>query len=232
MRYYDINGEKFPSVTSVTNMIPKPFLDKWRKDTPDWKEITEKSATIGIIMHYRIGCYLAERFEKPMPELKLDNKPKMTPELMEKINTMWAQFEEMFAEYVFVPHLIEETLVNYDPQYAGRVDLVALMGDDIWVLDFKTGKSVYDEHGAQLAAYAKCKIPGYKMYPDPIKGAIIRLNAETGWEFKEMDMVVGWNMFMDAYGKYKEAKARCKGDCKTCELDVDKCKIRPTEVVQ
>jgi hypothetical protein len=48
----------------------------------------------------------------------------------------------------------EVTLWSRTHGYAGTADLVMRIRDATWLLDIKTGKNIYPEHGLQLAALA------------------------------------------------------------------------------
>lgn len=50
--------------------------------------------------------------------------------------------------------LSETAVVNRTIGYAGTLDLVADIGGQRWILDWKTGRNVYAEAALQLAAYA------------------------------------------------------------------------------
>ena len=49
-----------------------------------------------------------------------------------------------------------ERLVWHGPmRYAGRADLICMIGGDGWLIDIKTTKDVHAHHGPQTAAYCK-----------------------------------------------------------------------------
>jgi hypothetical protein len=59
------------------------------------------------------------------------------------------------------PVIVERPILNRTYGYAGRPDLLAevgVHGNQLWLLDIKTGKSVYDSHVLQAVAYANAEI--------------------------------------------------------------------------
>lgn len=48
----------------------------------------------------------------------------------------------------------EQVVYNEELAYAGTVDCICKIGEDVWLLDFKTGQSVWPEYELQLSAYA------------------------------------------------------------------------------
>jgi hypothetical protein len=50
----------------------------------------------------------------------------------------------------------EQIVYNETHHYAGTFDLDGVIQDELWLIDYKTGK-VLDGHRAQLAAYAACR---------------------------------------------------------------------------
>src|SRR5207249_5712146 len=63
-----------------------------------------------------------------------------------------AFFEQMRPEVYFV----EVVLVNTKEVYAGTCDLIAKLGNKLFVIDWKTSKAVYDEYPLQVEAYRRC----------------------------------------------------------------------------
>jgi hypothetical protein len=52
----------------------------------------------------------------------------------------------------YAPEAIETELTVFGPDYAGTGDLWCNVGDEVWLLDFKTSKAIYPEAALQLAA--------------------------------------------------------------------------------
>jgi hypothetical protein len=66
----------------------------------------------------------------------------------------YARFLDTFGP---VPIITERPVASREHWYAGRPDLVALMGGETWLLDVKTSRSVYGDVSLQCAAYARAE---------------------------------------------------------------------------
>lgn len=232
MRYYHERDGYYPSVTSVTSLKPQPWLQAWKNRTPDWGQVVSKAAFIGTLFHYRVGVYWANQNGLPPPSLELDKKKEIDDEVTAALSKNWEMFMKFVEQFPFNPSIIEEKIVNHEYQYAGRVDAIGLMDGELWVVDIKTGKSIYDEFRAQLAAYAMAPIAGFANYKGTKHIAVARFNYQTGWEFKEQDLEKGWEEFIYYLNEYKEILLDCKKDkqCHACKNK--KCKLCPCEVVE
>jgi hypothetical protein len=66
--------------------------------------------------------------------------------------------------------------IVYDPVhgYAGTFDLDGLIGDELWLIDYKTGL-ILPGHALQLAAYLNCR-------RGPEAVSLCRREAQSGWD--------------------------------------------------
>ena len=82
--------------------------------------------------------------------LKGDPTPAMTDQNESAIGALFGFFDKHKPEL-----LGAEISVWSEKGYAGTFDLLAKMGGETWLLDYKTGKGIYPEVGLQLAALGK-----------------------------------------------------------------------------
>ncbi|MGB8215796.1 MAG: PD-(D/E)XK nuclease family protein [Candidatus Methanoperedens sp.] len=178
-RYYEYDGVRYPSVTTVLSKIAKPWLTKWQVDTPidyiqsnvsdtepsrihtalpkiieDSRQVTIKKSDFAKDRGTEIHRLLEHFFKnkKYNPDRKYVDE-----EFEQKLLANWSQWRE---RYQF--ELIEAELEVYNQRYkyAGTVDLfgtVIVQEDiepEIIVVDFKTGGTVGEESQLQLAAYS------------------------------------------------------------------------------
>jgi hypothetical protein len=73
---------------------------------------------------------------------------------------------------------IEEKIYSKKYKYAGTVDAVAEINDELTVIDFKTSAKIYKPYHLQVAAYSQAIS---EMYGKPVdRGLILRLDKDTG----------------------------------------------------
>jgi hypothetical protein len=157
--------EVVPSVTTIIkNGIPKPALMPWAakmaaehadanwyrlSKTPPaervdeiksaYKVYTEKTATLGTLVHKLIECWSTGQ---PYPEWDKE---------VEK-------FVDQFINFMMTirPEFIESevTVWSRTHGYAGTADFIARINGNIVLGDVKTGRNLYPEVGLQLSALA------------------------------------------------------------------------------
>ena len=151
-RYYITpTGEKYPSVTSVTGLLNKESIKKWRKRVGEKKanKISTQAARHGTSAHqlfedYIRGDNFEEKFKGAMPTTQ--HAFISLEEELNKIGTV---------------HGLESPLYSHKLQMAGRVDCIAeYFGDNISIIDFKTSakpkrREWIENYFIQETAYAK-----------------------------------------------------------------------------
>jgi hypothetical protein len=163
-RGYTIFGEKYPRVTSIIGCLPKPELIAWAAKSvaefavahqARWSDLPaddavkllkgapwsqrDAAADRGSTIHKVIESYVRS---EPMPDCTEE-------ELQVAIAA-----ERFLLDHKPVVHAAEITVYSPTLVYAGTCDMWATIGDDPWLLDWKTGKGVYGDYAIQLTAYA------------------------------------------------------------------------------
>jgi hypothetical protein len=83
--------------------------------------------------------------------------------------------EESRFEIANVEQMVYESTYGY----AGTFDLDGLIGNDLWLIDYKTGL-ILPGHGLQLAAYLNCRCS-----PRRYRYAALKLNADGTYQLHE-----------------------------------------------
>jgi len=161
-RIYEVDGQRLPSVTSVINMMDKPALVNWAArlsaefavdhrealaDLPEsaaidaikggWRRSRDKAANFGTAVHEAI-----ETGDTP------DNE-----KLIPYVNAALDYLEEVNLH----DQVQEVTVVSREYGYAGTMDLLGYQEDgNGLVVDWKSGKGLYDSAALQLAALMNC----------------------------------------------------------------------------
>lgn len=169
-------GDRYMSVTTIlSGGIPKPALMHWasfeaaqcavdnipalvkargeaaRLNMRTWiqhaaERKRDTAANLGTIVH---GFLDAQILGQPTPEY--------TDEQRGFIDAFGRWLEKWQPEF----EASELTVANPEHGYAGTLDAIAripALTDELLMIDWKTGKSVYPEVGMQLAAYRKATI--------------------------------------------------------------------------
>jgi len=180
-RYYihPTTGNKMPGVTSVIGMAAKPFLQYWASKLVAEAAVDHAGSWIGMALNGdRDGAvdYLKRapgRFTRVASDRGTEahaiweemSKPKgnigrVHPDMQWAVDG-YSEFLDAF-EPEFDPDFLEATVfepgdVDGVGSYAGSFDAMARIGDELVILDNKSGKGVYPEVGLQLNAYAAAK---------------------------------------------------------------------------
>ena len=124
MRFYEVDGKAYPSITTVLGSLPKPGLDQWRKNVGEeaakWemnRAARRGKATHTLVENYLKGETPAERGVLPLGLFRL-----MKPYL-DNIDNI---------------HLIEAIMLSKKLTVAGQTDCVAEYRGKLSVIDFKT----------------------------------------------------------------------------------------------
>tara|TARA_Y100000590_G_scaffold405982_1_gene494789 strand:- start:19 stop:765 length:747 start_codon:yes stop_codon:yes gene_type:complete len=204
-RYYLIPGlsEPLPSVTSILSTISKPGLISWEKNiaidyardkiskyinnsenanTDGLHEIFEnakqqpkfimsQAGEFGTKAHKFIELLLQQDFDVDVPDnMKWINK----------------NFNAWKDEYNFKNIEQEKYLYSTKYGYAGTADSIGLVNENLFILDWKTSKSLYIENLLQVSAYANAytELTGKQIS----NAGVLRLNKnQSGYEFKIID---------------------------------------------
>jgi hypothetical protein len=201
-RFYDSEGKKYPSVTTILSCLSKPALIRWSANV-------EREMVMEAAADYHFA-------DEPKPETRLAwmlqfnerlGQKRANQKLLEKAGEIGTQAHQMiewtlrmelcqtvgpspeigpeaklaYAAWVrwrdtvkFKPILIESQVVSHKYQYAGTMDYLCAEVNGIETLcDWKTGKRVYYEAHLQNAAYRQAvREMGVA---DPKAGLILRL---------------------------------------------------------
>lgn len=159
------------SVTTILAIKHNPWLWHWKmklgKEESD--RIGNEAAEKGTRVHRRLEQMLSKKVFKTVPK---DLKP-----YIEAFNNWYEQCQ---------PELIESEKYLYSDKYgyAGTADLICWIDGELWLIDFKTSKAIYDEYGLQVRAYGYAfqEMTGVK-----VRTAILQLGLPTkkGWKFRE-----------------------------------------------
>jgi hypothetical protein len=188
---YTWDGKPVPSVTTIISRLNKPLLVQWAANCavehimhgigaregavplPQLLEEARKAhltkkkeaADIGTRVHSYAQMILQGR-QPPEP---LDGPTQKA------VEAFWQWIEQHRIE----PVAIERRVMSRDLMYAGMCDFFGLIDGVPSVLDFKTGKEVYDEAWWQTSGY-ELALSEEGVSRGPVNRWIVHLNKETG----------------------------------------------------
>lgn len=181
-------GNWLPSVTTFLDAYPKGIAYvMWLKQVGlNASQILKEAGEIGSNVHAAI-----DQFVKQGELYYLDSNQR---EIFK-----WEEWElicramEFFARYK--PEIIvhEFSFASDELGYGGTIDMVCNIGNETWLIDYKSGNAVYDSHFLQLAAYAKAwelLNPQHKIQ----KTGILHLKANTRKEIDGKIQGNGWQL--------------------------------------
>ena len=146
--HYQDGQHKIASITTMLHSRPNPGIDKWKRETPNWKEILAESNKVGRDFHTVNENYLKNQFHRLDKSLYTTKSMelffKLRPSL-DKINNIRCQ---------------EQPMLSSSLRVAGTVDCVADYDGVLSVIDFKNSRKNKDKYMdssgyfEQVTAYA------------------------------------------------------------------------------
>ena len=231
-RYYNVDVKKdiwYPSVTTILGKTgDKSGLDRWRKNVGDKKadEISKFAANRGTFMHLLCENYLRKRFEESRDDEKVLLKETFLETLEDKEIKTFDRLALIAGKNLFMNFyrtgtfdtlssvILQEVALfsKLGGGYAGRVDLIAKLIDDVLVvIDFKSsGKPKktdwIQDYYLQASAYA---FAYYQMYGEMPKRAQIWISNEEHdfpqiFEMDLEDLKTNYKVFIGKVKQYHE----------------------------
>ncbi len=170
-------GIRVPGTTTITGLLNKPFLITWANrlglEGIDSTKYRDEAAEVGTIAHKMIECYFTgEEFDRE----------KYSKENIDLAENALLSFYEWVGQHNIRMIGSELQLVSDTHKYGGTLDCICELDGELTLLDFKTGKAVYDDYFVQLAAYRElAKEHGY----DVKKCRILRVGRDETEGFEE-----------------------------------------------
>mgnify|MGYP001254454708 FL=1 len=186
-RYYQRNGEYYPSVTYVLSHYPKgKFFEDWLKKvgySADY--IVKRASEEGTQVHEMIEDYLNGK--------KLSFLEHGIPMYAPNVWQMFLRFVDFWEEYK--PTLIEAEihLFSDELKVAGTCDMVCEINGELWVIDFKTSNHLQTTYDLQTALYAKCFEECFNKKVD--RTGVLWLKSSKRGSKKDKMQGKGWEMY-------------------------------------
>jgi len=177
MRFYDIEGCHYPSITTVLGNTMEPekkkSLENWRNSLGAAKadKFSKDAADRGTQIHL-----MCERFLKGETVVQKPNE--FSPQIIGMFNGLklkLGKIKQIWGQ--------EVVLFSHDLEVAGRCDLIGVYNDFPAIIDFKTStrlkdKSKIGDYVLQITAYAKMH---NEMFGTEINKGVILMITEQGF---------------------------------------------------
>jgi hypothetical protein len=216
-RWYDIDGESYPSVTSILAVIGKPALVNWAANQErtlvmdaaadlytDLCQLSKPMPRSAYVTTLQARCGQQKAHKKALEKASeigtqahaliewnlrraLGQKTGPEPRVVDDAQWAFMAFQDWAASVSLKPRFIEQTVFSRQHAYAGTMDLLAEVNGVLTLVDFKTGKSIYGEALLQNAAYQHALVE--MGHSKPEAGLIVRLpKVQTDPAFEVKDV--------------------------------------------
>ena len=139
---------RVPGTTTITGLLNKPYLVKWANNLGlegiDSSTYTAEAEKSGTLAHAMVQANLQNE--------QLDMR-QYSPIQVDLAENALISFFEWKGRHVIDPIQCETPMVSEKLKYGGTIDCYCMLDGVPTLLDFKTGKAIYEEYFVQLAAY-------------------------------------------------------------------------------
>jgi len=200
------DGTRVPSVTTILSELNKPALVPWAwklgTQGIDYRGYVDALASIGTLAHKMILDHL--RGDKT-------DLGEYAATMVDLASNCFLSFLAWERGHVLKPVMLETPLVSESLRYGGTMDYYGTIDGTLTVMDFKTGKGIYDEHFMQGGAYMNLIIENGNDAPAAIR--ILNIGRAENEEFAEKsigaaDMGRQFEIFRHALAIYQLKKAK------------------------
>lgn len=174
--YYFNGAGPWPGATTVTEVLEKPALNRWLREQTALsainhaerlivdREAGDTEAAVAFLLAARNegtnGRDRGSRLHAVLESVLRRERPAVGDADRPAVDGARAWLNEQHVR----PLEVEAFLINETLGYGGTCDLIAEIDGEVWLLDWKTSKSVawpdgtvYDEMRLQLAAYSRAE---------------------------------------------------------------------------
>lgn len=177
--YYSINGQTYPSITTILHSFPNPGIEIWKSRTPNWKEIQKESLDIGTELHSMIESYLKNKVSE------YDIEYYKATELFENLKPELDKIDNIqcLETYLYEPNL----------RVAGCTDCIADYDGVLSVCDFKNSRKPKKDYMFKQSGYYE-QVTSYALmykYCTNIKidqGVILSANWDNSVSVKKFNI--------------------------------------------
>ena len=191
------DGTRVPGATTITGLLNKPYLITWANNLGlegyDAAKYRDESAEVGTLAHQMVQDHLMSR-TTITSDYSINDISMAENSLL--------SYLEWEKSHTVEPIICEVPMVSEKYRFGGTVDCYCNLDGIPTLLDFKTGKAVYNEYFVQVAAYEEIlEEHGYPV--ERVKILRIGRTEDEGFEERGMtDTADYFDIFMDLLDIY------------------------------
>jgi genome maintenance exonuclease 1 len=168
LRFYEIGGSAYPSVTTILSLKKTEELKEWRskvgEDVAKWE--MGRAARRGNALHKLVEQYIKNE----------------TPSIRDVLPLGMFRLLKPYLDKIDNVHLLESVMYSKKLTIAGQVDCIAEYNGKLSVIDFKSAnkerqESWIENYFLQTTAYGMMY---EELYGKPIEQIVVLLAAEDG----------------------------------------------------
>lgn len=195
------DGTRVPGVTTVIGVLNKPALVPWANKMGlqgiDTNRYVDELADAGTLAHDMI----LHLHGGPIPEL-----PMYSEYQVELASNSLKSYNSWASLHTIEPLLLEQPLVSEIFSFGGTPDMLCSLDGIATLMDFKTGKALYPEHGTQVAAYRQL-LREASFDVDEVQILRIGRTEDEGFEVKPIHRLdMQWELFLHCMEVYRLQK--------------------------
>lgn len=142
------DGTRVPGATTITGLLNKPHLVRWANklglEGIDSSKYTDEAAAVGTLAHALVQAHLqGETLDTTM----------FSPTQVDLAENAVLSYLEWEKRHKIEPLICEVPMVSEKLRYGGTVDCYCRLDGVPTLIDFKTGKAIYDEYFVQVSGY-------------------------------------------------------------------------------
>lgn len=199
--YLDSKGNRVPGVTTVTGVLDKPALLWWAWDlgtrSIDYRKHRDALADVGTLAHEMILAFFLG--------LEVDFY-EFSPWVVDRAKISFGKFEELIKKHKLKPQHVEWEIISDRLKYGGRIDFHGLCDDVPTIIDFKTGKRIYDDYFFQLGGYGLLLAEERELIEQHMIVNVPRDEKESYQMAKKTNIMLEKKIFRSCLNIYHERK--------------------------
>lgn len=147
--YWSSDGKRLPAVSTIKDELAKPALYKWNNQMGlkgiDTEKYVDELAGVGTLAHRMILGHITKR------DIRNAEFSALQIDLAENCFLKYLEWER---GHDVDPLIVEEPLTSDIYRFGGTPDFYGNIDGQLELLDFKTGKGIYEDHWYQLGGYS------------------------------------------------------------------------------